>query len=221
MENLNFFESSLKMPLMYLPVRSVLVNTEKGNILFSPGSKLRDDQITSAGLVTDIVAPSLFHCGGVAKASSILTQAKLWGPIGVKKIKSEILWASELDPHLWPYNDELVAVPIEGMPKVNEVVFIHKKSKSLIVADLCFNLINQKGFGPWLILNLFGTYEDLGVSRFFLNFVKDRDAFIRSLATLFSYNFDNIIVSHGENVYGRGREKLIKAIEKRGIQGVF
>lgn len=220
MDNLKFLESTLKMPLMDLPVRSVVVTTEKGNILFSPGSKLTGDQIGSAGSVTDIVAPNLFHCGGVAKASSVHTTAKLWGPINAKKVKSEISWTSELDPKTWPYNDELLALPIAGMPKVSEVVFIHKKSSSLIVADLCFNMLGTKGFGSWLIMNLFGTYEQLGISKLFLKAVTDKEEFEKSLHTLLSHDFENIIVSHGVNVYGQGREKLLKAVEKRGLRGI-
>ena len=36
---------------------------------------------------------------------------------------------------------EIELLPIEGMPKVNEHVVYHPRSKSLIVADLCFNFL--------------------------------------------------------------------------------
>lgn len=42
---------------------------------------------------------------------------------------------------MWRFQDEISLVTIEGMPKVNEAVFIHKPSKTLIVVDLVLTLL--------------------------------------------------------------------------------
>lgn len=159
MKNFVFLESIKKMPLMKLPVRSTYIPLESGKILLSPGSCLTDAQLKSLGKVTDIVAPNLFHCGGIPQAATVYSTAKIWGVQGAKAVKKEISWTAELTTNTWPYQDELPMIEIAGMPKVNEKVFFHKKSKSLFIADLCFNLVDSKGIGPWLILNMFGTYK--------------------------------------------------------------
>lgn len=210
-------ESVKKMPLMQLPVRSVCIPVNKGKVLFSPGSNLSTPDLKSVGEVTDVVAPNLFHCAGIPKALAVFPDAKIWGAKGVSTEKKNVPWSQELSSKVWPYQEELPLIEIAGMPKVNETVFIHKKSKSLLVTDLCFNLLDQKGIGPWLILNMFGTYQKFGISKFFLKFVKDRKAFNRSLQELFSHDFDNILVSHGHNIIGNGKKKLRDAFLERNI----
>jgi hypothetical protein len=62
---------------------------------------------------------------------------------------------------------------------------------------------------------LFGTYRRLGVSRFFAKYITDRLAFEKSLTRVFSYDFENVIVSHGENILTNGKERLLNALAER------
>lgn len=217
MSELIFFESEKKMPFMTLPVRSVLVRTSDRGILISPGSKIKIEEYQKLTNVTDLVAPSLFHTGGIPKACSIFKNAKVWGPSGANEAKPLIPWTNTLNIDNWPYQAELQLIPLLGMPKINEVLFVHVPSKSLILADLAFNMSGQNGFGPWLILNLFGTYNKFAVSRFFLKFVEDKSAFESSLAELFKLNFDQIIVSHGKIIRSEGKALLKGALQERGF----
>ncbi|MBK8202485.1 MAG: hypothetical protein IPK68_09305 [Bdellovibrionales bacterium] len=213
--DLIFLESVKKMPLMNLPVRSTFVPLKAGSILISPGSCLDLHQLKKIKEVTDLVAPNLFHCAGVPKASSVFPSAKKWAPVGGKISKPEITWSDELSSVHWPYQEDLPMIQLKGNSKINEVAFFHKGSKSLIVADLCFNLIDAKGIGSWIILNLFGTYRRLAMSKFFAQFIDDKAAFNESLTELFSFDFENIIVGHGENLFGNGKDKLLKALKER------
>ncbi len=54
------FESRLKMPFMYLPVRSTLISFNDKSLLFSPLPDLKESDMKSEN-VTDIIAPNLFH----------------------------------------------------------------------------------------------------------------------------------------------------------------
>lgn len=218
MSDLVFYETELKMPLMRLPVRSTLVSLATGKVLLSPGSKLSVERLREMTGVTDIVGPSLFHCAGVPKAGAVHPAAKLWAAPGGRERKPKTNWSGELTKEVWPYQEELPFVVMDGMPEVAEAVFIHKKSRSLIVCDLCFNMRGIKGIGPRIILGLFGTYDRFGVSRFFARFIKDKSAFEKSLNVLFSHDFDNIIVGHGANVTGGGRELLLRGLAERGLK---
>lgn len=214
---MQFFDTQLKMPLMTLPVRSVLLEVGDRKLLISPGSRLTDSDYKKMGDVTDLIAPNLFHCAGIPAAKKFFPKVKVWGVKAVKEVKPQILWDEIIDESTWPFKEQLPIVCIEGMPKVNEVVFFEKASRSLIVTDLCFNMKNQKGFASWLILNMFGTYNKLGVSRFYINFVKDKFLFKKSIEKVLSLDFDNIIVSHGDNYMSAGKEALTKALLERGI----
>lgn len=217
MNQLVFLESIKQMPMMQLPVRSVYVPLPNKGVLISPGSCLEMDQLRTLPNVTDVVAPNLFHCTGIPQASRLFPDARRWGAPGVKKEKPKILWTDELELNHWSYQKELPMVILQGMPKVNEVIFLHPESKSLIVTDLCFNMKNVRGIGAWIILHLFGTYQKLAVSKFFMRFVDDRVAFEQSLKEVMALDFDNVIMSHGENIIGDGKVKLLFALRERGL----
>lgn len=205
------------MPLMELPVQSVVITTARGKILISPGSQLTSEQLKGESDVTDLVAPSLLHCAGMKKAIQHHPNAKKWGAPGARQVKTKIPWDEELTTEKWPYSEELSLILLKGMPTINEIIFLHKQSRTLIVTDFCFNLTRAKGFGPWFILSLFGTYRKFGVSRFFLRNVKDMEEFKKSVFEITQLDFDNIVVSHGENVIGGAKLQLIDALKQRGI----
>lgn len=217
MSKLKYLECEIELPLLKLPVRSIYLETSQGKWLFSPGSKLNETELKSLGDVTDIIAPNLFHCAGIPLANRVFPQAKVWGPPGAMKLKPEISWTNELSTKDWPYKEELTLLPLRGMPKLNEHVFIHKASRTLIVTDLVFNLTQAKGFGAWVVLNMFGTYRRFGVSRLFMQSVKNKDDFADSMSELFQYDFNCIVMSHGDIVEKNGKSLLQQALLKRGI----
>lgn len=211
-------DSQVKMPLMQLPTRTPVVRLSHGVVMMSPGPNCDFSPCSQFGTITDIVAPTTFHHLGVQKAVQAFPSARLWGVAGFADKRPDIPWNQTLTGATWPYHDELPLIELQGLPKINEVVFFHRKSKSLLVSDLCFNMVNARGFGAWLILNLFGTYRRFSSSRLFLKFVQDRAAFEQSLTQLFDFDFDRIIMSHGEIVASGGREKLLAALAERGYR---
>jgi hypothetical protein len=211
------FHSRLSMPLVKLPLTTSLIKlSNEKTLLLSPHPSLTTEDFESMGNVTDIVAPSLMHHLGIKNAVAALPQAKLWGVLGLEQKRKDITWSHFLDTENWPYNNELVAIHLAGMPKINEFAFFHKATKTLFVTDLCFNILDDSGFGGWLIYNIFGTYKRLAVNKFFLKGVSDKEAFKKSLTYLFSYEFDDIVVCHGAVVKGAGRAKLRAALQERG-----
>ncbi len=205
------------MPLMELPVRSILVPLGEEGVLISPGSQLTESQYNIDWKVTDIVAPNDFHTAGIKKAKQHYPAALAWGSEGSASKMPDLAWNRVLGKDPWPYEEVLALIPLGGMPRVNECVFVHRASKSLIVTDLCFNQTNVEGLGAKLILSLMGTYNKLGISRFFASFIKDKVAFSASIAKLMTHDFDNIIVSHGDNVYGKGKTRLLACLKDRSL----
>lgn len=210
-------DASVKMPLVVLPVRTVIATVPEGRVMISPASTLTPQQLTSAGPLTDLVAPSLFHLGGMKAAAAAHPGAKLWGPQGCREKAPGLHWHGVFGVDGWPHNDVLHAEVIQGMPKVNEVVFLHRPSRSLIVADLVFNITDAEGFGPWLIFSLFGTYQRFGVSRLFLKAATDRAAMTASMSRIVALDFDHLVPSHGAVARDTGRTQLVEALRTRGV----
>jgi hypothetical protein len=215
---LTLVDSVLKLTgIMALPVSSPLVTAGDARILVSPGSKLDDGQFRSMGDVTDLVAPSLLHTAGMAKAAAFFTRARLWGPKGVTDKLPALKWTGTLGETAWPFDASLRLFPLEGMPTVREFVLLHVPSRALLVTDLAFNLVEAQGLGARIALGLFGTWRRFAVSRLFLRFVKDREAFRRSLEPLLASDFDHVLPSHGAPVLGDGKARLRAALVERGL----
>src|SRR5690242_4891943 len=123
-----FLDSTLVSPLMHLPVRSVVFELDDARVLVSPGSKLTAEQLREAGPITDIVATNLMHTAGMKNALAAHPEARLWGPNGVREKHPELKWHGIFGVDAWPHDNELAHVPLEGMPKINEVVFLHRPS---------------------------------------------------------------------------------------------
>jgi hypothetical protein len=215
--SLSFLDTAKKMPLMQLPVRTVVIPLRDARVLFSPGSMLTTEQLRSAGEVTDIVAPSLFHTEGCAPAAAVFPNARLWGPVGAAQKHPALKWHGTLGVDAWPFEDELALLPLAGMSKMNETLALHRASRTLLATDLVFNIEQPSGAGAWLILNIFGTYRRFGVSRLFLKYVDDQAAFRTSLDRVVALDFDRLVPSHGAIVETDGKARLVAALKERKL----
>jgi hypothetical protein len=100
-----------------------------------------------------------------------------------------------------------------GVPLANEVVFVHRPSRSLLVCDLAFNVGPD---APWLTRTLFrlwGAYGRLGPTRLERLLVRDKDAARRSLDEVLALDFDRVIVSHGDVLETGGREAFARGFD--------
>ena len=121
-------------------------------------------------------------------------------------------------PAAW--GDELEVLRLEGMPSLQEHVVFHRPSRTLIVADLVFN------FGPdvsawtrFLVLCAVGARHQPGMSRPFRLAIKDKAAFQRSLQALMRWDFERVIVGHGDVIETEGKRRLAEALEAAGFRG--
>lgn len=215
MSELTYVEVERPMPLMKLPCRTTVLQLQNARILLSPASTLTGEHLREAGAVTDIVAPSLLHLDGIPAAASAHPTARVWGPAGAAEKLAGPAW-QVLGAEPWPFETELAHVALEGMPKVQESVFLHRSSRSLFTTDLVFNILEPRGFGSWLILNVFGTHGRFGVSRLFAGMVKDKAAFERSLRAILALDFDRLVPAHGSVVETGAKAALTAALRQRG-----
>lgn len=212
------FGSSKKMPLMKIPVVSTAIRTSRGVILIGPGDQLKKHEVEleTLGRVTDIVAPNLYHHESIHLAQQIFPQATVWGVEGFKKKRPDVPWDKVLNSDSWNYSDEIQVHEIQGH-KMNEVVFFHLKSKTLVVTDLFFNLTKPEGVGAWLILTMFGTYKKFAISSLYMKYVSDLTAFKNSLRKIANWDFQTIVMSHGEPVTQDARFHFERALQERDL----
>jgi hypothetical protein len=93
---------------------------------------------------------------------------------------------------------------------VNEVVFFHRPSATLIASDLAFNIRSSSPPLTRLFFRLGGTFGRLSPSLLERLLVRDRTAFRRSLERILEWPFERVVVAHGDVSEKGGREELVR-----------
>jgi hypothetical protein len=115
------------------------------------------------------------------------------------------------------WSPELDVFEMKGMPDARETVFLHRPSKTLIVADLVMNFPNDEPLWAELMLKAsVGSHHNPGVPRSVNSLVKNEAAFKLSVAMVLTWDFDRIIVGHGAPIESGGKGKLATALRNAG-----
>ena len=203
-ENVWEANAPLKLPGLRMDHRMTVLRLQNGElVVHSPieFSAAFHNALLELGRPKWFVAPSRFHDMFWPNWFRAFPNARFVAAPGVNEDHSNLPFNDELGTGSDFWGGELVAVPIRGMPKINEVALIHQASRSLIVADLIFNLdATAQNFIGRLFLKANGLYQKPGVSRIFRSYIKDRDAFTQSIGEIQSHTFDRIIIGHGANI---------------------
>ena len=158
-----------------------------------------------------IIAPSVMHDLYLAEWMTQFSRAQLLHSPGLKLKGLDLGRTIPLSRESTALLEgALETVPIDGMPQINEFVFLHPASRTLIVADLIFNLAPGRGFQK-VLQKMNGIYERTAPSRFFRQFISYNEGFQRSIAELLQKDFDRIIVGHGSNVERGGKQVMQEA----------
>jgi hypothetical protein len=116
--------------------------------------------------------------------------------------------------------EEVSIASIDGAPEFSEIAMLHRPSRTLIVADLIFNFPGRHGLWTDLLLRMasVGGRHDPGVTVPFKKAITDRAAYVTSVKTVLGWDFDRVIVGHGEPIPSGGKEKLRSAILAAGFR---
>ena len=116
------------------------------------------------------------------------------------------------------WGDELSVIEIGGMPKIREHAFFHRPSKTLVLADLCFNLPPEAGRWTHGFLRVAsGIRKYPGMSRLFRFHIKDRAAFVESMQKIASLDIERIVVAHGDPLVDNAKSKFLDVLASNGF----
>ena len=95
---------------------------------------------------------------------------------------------------------------------------MHVPSRTLILTELLFNFGDNEPLWTELLLRVaVGGEHHPGMSRPFRAGVKDETAFQTSMATILSWDFDRVIVGHGDVIDFDGQAKLRAGLKVAGF----
>ena len=186
-----------------MQARMNVVRLGGGALLVHSPTPLDDSlaaEIATLGQVAYIVAPNCFHHLHVTPFLARFPGAKVYGVPGLAQKRPDLTLAGTLDDGAAvPWSGVLDQIALPGAPKLNEVVFLHPASRSLLVADLLFNVTAPDNWLTGLILRLMGTYKRLGPSRLLRWWLtKDRRALKAGVERMLAWDFVRVLPGHGE-----------------------
>ena len=185
----------------------------KGGELFlhSPVSldpELRGE-LDGLGTVRFAVAPNRMHHLFIGEYAEAYPKLELFAAPGLETKRKDVAWQGVLGdeaPTAWA--GQLEQLFFRGFPLANEVVFFHPPSRSLLLTDLAFNIGSDSPTATRLAFRLLGAYNRFGPSLLERVLIRDRSAARASLQGILAWDFDRVIMAHGQVLKRGGREAL-------------
>lgn len=91
---------------------------------------------------------------------------------------------------------------------INEVVFYHKPSRTLIITDIAFHFDETNAWETRLAGKLIGGYKALQPTLLEKWWSKDRALVERSIRAVLEWDFDRVIMAHGSIIETNGKAML-------------
>lgn len=194
---------------LHVGTRMTVLRLQDGSVLahspisLTPRLKAEVDAI---GRVRHIVAPSLYHHLYAGEWQDAYPEALLHAAVGLEKRRKDLAIDSLLRGETHPdWQSDLETTFLDGTI-MNETVFFHRPSRSLIAADLIENFRTSDHWPTRTYLKLAGVHGKPGVSRALRPIYRDRKRSRRSIDQILDWDFDRIVLPHGDIIETGGRE---------------
>ena len=178
-------------------------------------------KIKEIGKVSTIIAPNLYHHLFISDFKSIYSDAKIFAAPGLESKRQDINFDRILTQGKLGTQDEIEyflfegfkVLDFKGASPLNEIVFFHRRSQTLILTDTAFHFDESFTFTTQLIMRLIGGYKKLEPSILEKLAIGDKQKVKNSIQKVLEWDFERVIVAHGSIVENQGKEKLKKGYE--------
>lgn len=173
-------------------------------------------QLDDLGPVQAVVAPSALHHLFIGEYMRAYPKAQFFAAEGVAKKRPELRFHGVLgDRPEFLWGSDLDQLPIRGCPGLNEVAFLHRASRTLILTDWLFNFSAAHRTSLWtrLYLRMVGAWGGPRQTSRLRAAITDRDAARVSVDRILGWDFDRVILAHGDIIETGGHAALQSATE--------
>ena len=196
------------------PTRMTVVRLADNNLWIHSPEKINDElkyELSQLGTVKYLISPNKLHHLFLHEWMAAYPDSVTYSAPGLSRKRRDIKFDVELsDVAENEWENDINQTIFHGSPAMEEVVFYHKLSKTLVLTDLIENFnpstLNwwQKGLAHFAgILSPNGKMPlDWRISFLFGNKKIARN----SLNIIMSWDTENVILSHGECVFGSGND---------------
>ena len=215
--NLWVAERPLKLPVGDIGTRMTIIRLADGGLFLHSPVRLDADTrqtLDQLGPVRAVVAPSKVHHFFVGDYVAAYPTARIFGAPGLAEKRRDLAFHHMLSddaPAAW--REEIAQHVFRGAPLMNEVVFFHAPTRTLLLTDLAFNV---QAHAPadararlfyWLV----GAAGRFGPHRLVRLGMRDKRAARASVDKILEWDFDRIIVTHGAVLETGGHARFTAA----------
>ena len=161
------------------------------------------EEISALGPVAHIVAPGNFHHMYVATAQAAFPRAKTWICPGVERRRPGLNYDAllgDVAPADWA--GEIDQAFVQGARLMREVAMFHRASRTLILVDLIENFTDATphvgGALKFLFKYVLRMWNNPRPAPEYRMGWSDRKAAARSLRRILAWDFQRIVLSHGD-----------------------
>jgi hypothetical protein len=174
------------------------------------------DQLNQLGDVSDIIAPNLYHHLFLDQFKQKYPDAKLWATSGLAEKRPDLSIDVCLSDRTIRALNGLEALQangfntldMKGTAPLNEWVFFHPQSRTLVITDLAFYFDGQSAIAVQVLSRLFGGFQQLRPSFLEKLATKDKEQVQRSVQQILDWDFERVIMAHGSIVEGEGKRQF-------------
>lgn len=166
------------------------------------------EAVDALGPVTAIVAPCLFHHLFVGEWAQAYPAASVSACPGLDAKRKDVAWSRVLnDEPAGEWKGSLEQAFFGALPVSNEVVFFHRKSKTLISSDLIFNLASHGSSVTRALAFMLG-HKKPGPTLIERMLLKDRAAARQQIDRMLAWDAERLVLAHGDLVLEGGTSAL-------------
>jgi hypothetical protein len=195
--------------------KMTVINTEIGLVLYSPIKMTKSllNDVNNCGNVSSIIAPNPYHHLFLSAWIETFPTALLYGPKKLAKKRGDLHFS-----HLF-FPGDILNLPmgldstiLGGRNDMAELLLYHGPSKTLIAADLLFNIEAHNGLQK-LIRKLCGIKNYPSSSKPFRYFYPVTDTFKTSIKHILSYDVERVIMAYGRVLEYEAKKALRTALD--------
>ena len=206
-------QQPLKFGPISLTTRMTVVRLRDGSLwVHSPIFPTQEliDELQKLGAVRYVVAPNKTHHLFFLEFLNAHPPAQGFIAAGLESKRPDL----SRFPHASreaPWGPEIEGFFIEGLPILNETVWFHSDTGTLILTDLLFCFSEATRGVTGLVAKLLGVHGKLRMSRTMKLSTKDKQALARSVLPLLSLPVQRVIVAHDQIIDEQPVQKLVQA----------
>ncbi|WP_338863419.1 DUF4336 domain-containing protein [Myxococcus stipitatus] len=200
------FDLGGRMTVIRLPEGGLWVHSP---VACSPEARAAVDEL---GPVRFLVAPNLMHHLRVGDWAAAYPEAKVVAPAGLRRKRPDLRVDVELGSG--PVAEGIEQVEVRGMPMLDEFVFFHRPSGTVLLTDMAFNIHRTGSWLTKMYLKLNGAWQRLSPTFITKMVIKDRAAVRASLDQVLAWDVKRVLVCHGDAVEQGAHEALREAFQR-------